>query len=151
MADSKDLKKARGEGVPPAQRPSLTPSLTPASLGFRMPAEWESHAATWVAWPHNADDWPGKFQPISWIFADIVKNLCRAEVCHILVNSADARDKARKILEGCGISETNIRFHVWPTNRIWTRDSGAIFVRDHNDEVAATDWKFNAWAKYDDW
>ena len=125
--------------------------LTPASIGFRMPAEWETHAATWVAWPHNPNDWPGKFQPIAWIFADIVKNLSRAELCHILVNSSDAREKARKILEGCGIDEANIRFHVWPTNRIWTRDSGAIFVRDHNDEVAATDWKFNAWAKYDDW
>ena len=151
MADSKDLKRGRGEGVPPTQRPQLTPALTPASLGFRMPAEWETHAATWVAWPHNANDWPGKFQPIAWIFADIVKNLARAETCHILVQSADARDKARKVLEGCGVSEANIRFHVWPTNRIWTRDSGAIFVRDHNDEVAATDWKFNAWAKYDDW
>jgi agmatine deiminase len=142
MADSKDQKKAQGEGVSP---------LTPGSLGFRMPAEWETHAATWVAWPHNPNDWPGKFQPIAWIFADIVKNLARAEICHILVNNGEDKQKALKVLEGCGIDLTNIRFHVWPTNRIWTRDSGAIFVRDHNDEIAVTDWKFNAWAKYNDW
>ena len=52
---------------------------TPASLGYRMPAEWEPHAATWIAWPHNRQDWPGKFQPIPWAYAEIVRHLSRHE------------------------------------------------------------------------
>ena len=60
-----------------------------------MPAEWEPHAATWIAWPHNADDWPGKFQAIPWVYADIVRHLSAVEDVHILVNDAAAEKRAR--------------------------------------------------------
>lgn len=116
-----------------------------------MPAEWEPHAATWIAWPHNPTDWPGRFQPIPWVYAEIVRHLVRVERVNILVNDATARRKAQKVLHEANVPLTDINFHLWPTDRVWTRDSGAIFVKKDTGEVATTDWRFNAWAKYPDW
>lgn len=124
---------------------------TPRQHGFRMPAEWAEHAATWIAWPHNPNDWPGKFQPIPWVYADIVRHLASVEDVHILVNDEAARQRAHKILTRAGADLARVHFHLWPTNRVWTRDSGPIFVRNAAGQSAITNWKFNAWAKYDDW
>lgn len=125
---------------------------TPRERGFRVPAEWAQHAATWIAWPHNPKDWPGKFQPIPWVYADIVRHLSAVEDVHILVNDAIAQRRAYSILKRSGATLDRVHFHRWPTNRVWTRDSGPIFVRNASTgELAITDWKFNAWAKYDDW
>ena len=57
---------------------------------FRMPAEWARHSATWIAWPHNPEDWPNKFQPIPWVYCEIVRWLSSVEDVHILVNDAAA-------------------------------------------------------------
>jgi agmatine deiminase len=124
---------------------------TPRQPGFRMPAEWELHEATWLAWPHNPTDWPGKFQAIPWIYAEIVRLLSAREHVHILVNTAAAERRAAGILSRAGAALDKVSFHVWPTNRVWTRDSGPIFVRKEDGQVAITDWHFNAWAKYSDW
>src|SRR5271165_3042784 len=123
---------------------------TPQEHGFRMPAEWARHEATWIAWPHNADDWPGKFQAIPWVYADIVRHLSRVEDVHILVNEAAAEKRARSVLVRTGANLKQVHFHQWPTNRVWMRDSGPIFITRPGD-VAITNWRFNAWAKYDDW
>jgi agmatine deiminase len=128
-----------------------TPSQTPHELGYRMPAEWESHAATWLAWPHNPEDWPGKFAPIPWIYAEIVRLLSQRERIHLLVEDARAASRARGILHRAGADLHQVDFHMWPTDRVWTRDSGPIFVRNAKGEVAITNWHFNAWAKYSDW
>jgi agmatine deiminase len=132
---------------------------SPRELGYRMPAEWEPHEATWIAWPHNPEDWPGKFQPIPWVYAEIVGQLAQVEDVHILVNDAAAEKRARGILKRTGTNLARIHFHHWPTDRVWTRDSGPIFLRKavqtgsgaKQDTVAVTNWKFNAWAKYCDW
>lgn len=123
---------------------------TPHAQGYRMPAEWARHTATWIAWPHNASDWPGRFQPIPWVYAEIVRHLAAVEQVHILVQSAEAEKRARGVLKRAGVSTGSVHFHPWPTNRVWTRDSGPIFVTKPGS-VAITDWKFNAWAKYPDW
>ncbi len=124
---------------------------TPRELGYRMPAEWERHEATWLAWPHNPEDWPGKFQTIPWVYAEIVRLLSARELVHILVDDARAEQRASGILERAGANLDQVRFHIWPTDRVWTRDSGPIFVRNAEGRVAITNWRFNAWAKYDDW
>jgi agmatine deiminase len=124
---------------------------TPAALGFRMPAEWEPHEATWIAWPHQRADWPGKFGPIPWVYAEIVRHLARGERVRILVNDAELERSARRKLAQAGADLSRIDFFHVPTDRVWTRDSGAIFVRDAAGAVAALDWQFNAWAKYPDW
>jgi len=127
------------------------PSALPVELDYRMPAEWEPHEATWLAWPHNAEDWPGKFQTIPWIYAEIVRLLAAREQVHILVNDPVAERRARRVLERNGVDLEQVRFHLWPTNRVWTRDSGPIFVRTPEGKLGLTDWRFNAWAKYPDW
>lgn len=119
-----------------------------------MPAEWERHQATWIAWPHNRSDWPGKFAAIPWVYADIIRHLSRVEQVNIIVASARERAQAREVLSRSDAAMMkNVRFHVWPTNRVWTRDSGPIFIRREagTDRVAITNWRFNAWAKYHDW
>jgi agmatine deiminase len=118
---------------------------------YRMPAEWEPHAATWIAWPHNPEDWPGKFQPIPWVYAEIVRHLSRVENVHILVNDLTAERRATAILQRGGASLARVHFHRWPTDRVWLRDSGPIFVKDGRGAKAVTNWKFNAWAKYPNW
>ena len=117
---------------------------------YRMPAEWEPHAATWIAWPHNAEDWPGKFQPIPWVYAEIVRHLSRVEDVHILVNDLTAERRANGLLRRAGANLARLHFHHWQTDRVWLRDSGPIFVKA-GDDLAVTNWKFNAWAKYDNW
>ena len=124
---------------------------TPRALGFRMPAEWERHAATWLAWPHNREDWPGKFGPIPWVYAEIVRLLAERERVRLLVQDAAAEKRATGILKRAGANLAQVDFHVWPTNRVWLRDSGPIFVKDSTGKPNITDWHFNAWAKYDDW
>ncbi len=124
---------------------------TPRELGYRMPAEWDRHEATWLAWPHNPEDWPGKFSPIPWLYAEIVRLLSTRERVHILVNDAKSQARAESILKRAGVNLDQVTFHLWPTNRVWTRDSGPIFVRNHEGRVAITNWHFNAWAKYSDW
>jgi agmatine deiminase len=93
-----------------------------------MPAEWEPHAATWLAWPHYHGDWPGKFEPIPWVYVEIIRNLAKHERVELIVNNSSAARQARRVLERANAFSTNIRFHNWPTNRIWLRDSGCIFV-----------------------
>ena len=124
---------------------------------FRFPAEWEPHAATWLAWPHYKDDWPGKFAPIPWVYAEIIRNLARHERVELIVNDAAAEKRARKTLELANAFSDNVRFHRWPTNRVWTRDSGCTFVfpaapsspqKQKALSLHAVHWKFNAWAKY---
>ena len=129
----------------------IAPGTTPHKLGYCMPAEWERHEATWLAWPHNREDWPGKFQAIPWVYAEIVRLLSAREQVHILVNDAKTMQRAQSILERAGAMLDRVSFHLWPTNRVWTRDSGPIFVRNSAGQLGVTNWKFNAWAKYSDW
>jgi agmatine deiminase len=125
--------------------------LTPAQLGFRMPAEWEPHEATWLAWPHETTDWPGKFAPIPWVYADVVRRLARFEKVRILIENADAENKARRVLKRSGADLNAVDFYYHPTNRSWTRDFCPIFVGSDRGKVAVTDWVFNGWAKYPNW
>lgn len=122
---------------------------------YRMPAEWEPHEATWIAWPHHRPDWPGKFEPIPWVYAEIVRNLSQHERVEIIVRDAEAEKEARTDLGRANSLNNKVRFHRWRTNRVWTRDSGCTFVHVKNPEsqnrLAAVNWRFNAWAKYDNW
>ena len=117
---------------------------------LRMPAEWEPHAATWLAWPHYKGDWPGKFEPIPWVYAEIIRHLARHERVELIVNDAASEKRARKTLTLANALSGNLHFHRWPTDRVWARDSGCTFVADAGN-LAAIKWRFNAWAKYPNW
>ena len=121
------------------------------ATGYRMPAEWARHAATWIAWPHNPEDWPNKFQPIPWVYCEIVRHLSQVEDVHLLVNDESAEKRAINMLRRQGANLARLHFHRWRTDRVWLRDSGPIFVKSKKGDVALTNWKFNAWAKYDNW
>ena len=123
---------------------------TPRSAGYRMPAEWEPHEATWIAWPHNRQDWPRRFAPIPWVYGEIVRKLSRVECVRILVRDHALERQARRVLLQTGANLEAVEFLRQPTNRVWTRDSGPLFVKNRRGEVALTGWRFNAWAKYDD-
>src|SRR6266566_1527325 len=102
---------------------------TPAGLGFSMPAEWERHEATWLGWPHNRTDWPGKLDTIRWVYGEIVRKISPGELVRMLVNNKAEEGLARRFLSRSGADVGRVEFIVHPTNRGWLRDSGPIFVR----------------------
>jgi agmatine deiminase len=116
-----------------------------------MPAEWEPHRATWIAWPHHAPDWPGKFAAIPWVYAEIVRHLLRSETVCILVDDAKMEQRVKRVLRKAGAPLARIDFFHVPTDRVWTRDYSPIFVADPSAEITLTDWHFNGWAKYPNW
>jgi agmatine deiminase len=145
---------------------STKPGPPDCDLPRCMPAEWEPHASTWLAWPHYRGDWPGKFEPIPWVYAEIIRHLGRHERIDLIVNNAASAKHARGILDKADALTKSVRFHRWPTNRVWTRDSGCTFVlcgagamarKERKAQVgdiapktdlSAVTWRFNAWAKY---
>jgi agmatine deiminase len=140
---------------------------TPAELGFAMPAEWERHEATWLGWPHNETDWPGKLDTIRWVYGEMVRKISQGETIRILVRHKAEEKLAKRYLKRAGCDLKQVEFIIHPTNRGWTRDSGPIFVRrkvrspgygrsdrlkaELRTETAIVHFHFNAWAKYDDW
>lgn len=124
---------------------TATPTEVP---GFAMPAEWATHRRTWIAWPHQRGDWPDKFEPIPWVYAEIVRRLVGSERVGIVALAAQETE-ARGLLERAGVDGTRIDFLTAATDRVWLRDSGAIFVRDGAGARVALDFRFNGWAKYD--
>jgi agmatine deiminase len=118
---------------------------------FRMPAEWAPHRATWLAWPHHEPDWPGKFGPIPWVYAEIVRALADHEPVELICHDADAAESARTHLDAHHVRIDRVRLHVAPTDRVWLRDSGPSGVHRADGSVALMQWGFNAWAKYDNY
>ncbi len=127
---------------------------TPSQLGYTMPAEWERHEATWLGWPHNETDWPGKLDTIRWVYGEMVRKIEAQEKVRILVGSKSEEKLARGYLSKAGASLRRVEFIVHPTNRGWTRDTGPIWVtreKGGRREKAIVHFHFNAWAKYPDW
>lgn len=120
------------------------PERTPAQLGYRFPAEWEPHAATWVTWPHRHKTWPGKFEPIPALWTQMIRLLAQYEPVHVLAGGAAVRDEAERMLDGAG----NVTLHDIVTNDAWTRDHGPTFlVGPTGGQQALVDWEFNAWGR----
>jgi agmatine deiminase len=116
-----------------------------------MPPEWSPHRATWIAWPHHEPDWPGKLGPIPWVYAEIARVLAEHEAVEVLCHSDDVRAAASEALTAHGANLDRIRLHSVPTDRVWLRDSAPTAVHDESGRVVLVNWKFNGWAKYDNW
>jgi agmatine deiminase len=134
------------------------PNVTPGGLGFSMPAEWEKHEATWLSWPHNPKDWPGKVDTVRWVYGEMVRKILPGETVRLLVNTKADEEIARQHLTRASADVKRVEFIRHTTNRGWTRDTGPTFVRRKNaggsnkkDETAIVHFHFNAWAKHDDW
>ena len=120
-------------------------------MSLRMPAEWEPHRATWIAWPHHEPDWPGKLGPIPWVYAEIARVLAEHEPVEILCQNADVVESARTALEAHAVNREHVSLHRAATDRVWLRDSAPTGVLDADGEVVLVNWAFNAWAKYPNW
>jgi len=127
---------------------SVAKSSAPNALGYRMPAEWEPHEGTFLGWPHELTDWPGKFAPIPWAFAEIVRHLARVEKVFLLVENAAAQTRVQNILKKSQVNLAAVHFLKIPTDRGWMRDSGPLCVNNAAGDVAFNHFVFNGWAKY---
>lgn len=128
---------------------------TPRQLGFRWPAEWEPQRATWLAWPHNESDWPGKFAGIEWVFCEMIRVLSEHEQVGLIVGSEAIAEAARYALAQVGVAPERVELLVAATDRSWTRDFLPTWlVREGGPEGAprlgAVKWQFNGWARYPD-
>lgn len=117
----------------------MTEPRSLARLGFAMPAEWAPHAATWMAWPHDDEQWIGMLEPVRREFTALVEEVATRETAHLLVADEESERDARRRLVG-----GDVRFHRVPHQDLWLRDSGPTFVA-RAGEVALLDWEFNGW------
>jgi agmatine deiminase len=114
----------------------------PAQLGYRWPAEWEPHAATWLAWPRKPETWPGKFEPIPGVWARLVRTLAEFEPVHILAGGEQIMEQARALVGDV----PSVTLHGVPTNDVWARDHGPMFLSGPPGlPPALLDWQYNAW------
>jgi agmatine deiminase len=119
--------------------------------GRRMPAEWEPHAATWIAWPHHEPDWPGKLETIPWVYAEIVRALAPAVPVRVLCQDAAIQQQARAALDAHGVDAARYTFHQVPTDRVWLRDTAPTGVVRPDGGAELVRWRFTGWAKYDNY
>ena len=150
--------RSRRSGYPPPAAMKKNFAAKPAELGFTFPAEWEKHEATWLGWPHNANDWPGKFEIIPWVYGEMVRHISGGEKINLIVRHKKDEAHARHVFKHVGVDLRKIKFVTHPTNRGWTRDTGPIFIKRQNEEgrmkkseTAIVHFHFNGWAKYDNW
>jgi agmatine deiminase len=129
----------------------MTPAPgTPAAQGFRMPAEWEPHAATWLAWPHERSDWPGpgKLEAVRWVYTEIVRHLVVGERVRLIVPDEATERRSRTLLRRAGADVDRVDWFCFPTDRSWVRDTCPTFVRGEAGAIGLVGWRFNGWAKY---
>jgi agmatine deiminase len=132
-------------------------TATPAEQSYTMPAEWELHEATWLGWPHNTSDWPGKFEVIPWVYGEMVRKISAGENIRLIVRHQQDETFARRVFKHVGVDLRKIKFVHHPTNRGWTRDTGPLFIRRPaatkrgKAQTAIVHFHFNGWAKYDNW
>jgi agmatine deiminase len=116
-----------------------------------MPAEWERHDATWIAWPHHEADWPGKLAAVRWAYTEIVRVLADHERVEILCENQAVQDAAAAMLRSHDVAMQRVNLAIAPTDRAWLRDSGPSFVWNALGEVEMIGWGFSAWAKYENY
>jgi len=132
--------------------PEIKPQkLTPASLGFSMPAEWEAHAATWLSWPHNEETWPVKrLFRVEETYLQMLEALLPQEKVHLLIPTESLQEDIFRRLKKRGVSTTNFLPHIIPTIDTWIRDYGPTFIKNKTNQKAWCKWIFNAWGnKYE--
>ncbi len=120
---------------------------TPAALGYRMPAEWEPHEATWLSWPRREGiSFPDSYDRVMPVFARMVDALADSEEVRINVWDTAHEADVVQILKAHGARDRHVRFHHNPANEPWCRDHGPIFLtRAEEPALAIVDWDYNAW------
>ncbi|MCC5906557.1 MAG: agmatine deiminase family protein [Balneolaceae bacterium] len=120
----------------------------PIESNYRMPAEWESHAATQLHWPSNRDTWPGeRLERVEVVYLDIIEILHRFEPVILLVDPSVSSFEITAKLQEREIDLSNVAVHFVPLNDVWARDCGPIFIKNSKREFLITDWEYNAWGE----
>ena len=125
----------------------MTEQKSPKQLGYRFPAEWEPQKATWLSWAHKLESWPDKFEPIPYIYTNIVKTIARFQHVNINVNDDEMLEDVKSRLTLAGVPEDRFTLYIIPTNDAWCRDHGPAFVVNPGaqEKLAVVDWGYNAW------
>lgn len=119
---------------------------TPKQLGYHMPAEWERHAATWLAWPYDRVTFPKRVRKVEQTYVRIISELTSGESVQLAVRSGEAKERAASLLKAGGVNLRRVKFHVWDYADVWFRDYGPTFVVNRNEgRSAVVQWRFNAW------
>ena len=126
-------------------------NIASSSSGYRMPAEWTRHEATWLAWPQNEVEWPGKVEAVRWMYVEFIRKLVAGERVRLLVNDAATERQVRRMLVEGGVDMRRVEVLRFRTRRGWLRDSGPMFVRARDGRRAIVHFHFNAWARYTAW
>lgn len=113
----------------------------------RFPAEWEEQRALLLCFPHNGNDWPGKYAAVKWAFVEFIKKVTSFEPLYLVVASEDLKEKVSEMLERAHVDLQQVSFIIQKTNRSWMRDSGPIIVKN-GKKSEALNFNFNGWAKY---
>ena len=114
---------------------------------WRFPAEWEKQQGILLCFPHNGNDWPGKYEAIQWAFVEFIKKIAHVEMVFLVVASEKLKQKVHGMLEIADVDLKQVSFIIHKTNRSWMRDSGPIIVKNGSKRVALN-FNFNGWAKY---
>jgi agmatine deiminase len=114
----------------------------------RLPAEWEKHEATLLAFPHDGKDWPGKYDAVKWAFVEIIRKAASHETVLLVVKSRPQRERVAAMLDQAHADTGNVRYTALNTNRSWMRDSGPVVVKRSDGRREALQFRFNGWAKY---
>jgi agmatine deiminase len=125
-----------------------TSNLTPKRLGYRFPAEWEKHAATWISWPHNLETWPGpKLKAMMPAYMQFIKEITAGELVRINVEDQKMKGRVQRQLDKYEIEHEQVQFYYHPTNDSWCRDHGPTFLVNEMGEhrKIVVDWEYNAW------
>lgn len=128
-----------------------TGGRSPRELGYVMPAEWERHEATWLAWPYDPVTFPDRVEKVEDVYVRIILALLEGEAVHLAIRDAAARRRVLAKLRGTDADLTRLDFHLFDYADVWFRDYGPIFVKDRSTgRIAMTKWRFNAWGgKYE--
>jgi agmatine deiminase len=119
---------------------------SPKKAGYRFPAEWVKHEATWLSWPHKEESWPGKLETIYTPYCQFIKIVAEGEKVRINVNDEETKAFAISELEKVGADLSQVEFYLNPTNDAWCRDHGPAFLlNEAKDYKAVVDWGYNAW------
>ncbi len=132
----------------------MTETALPASLNFRMPAEWEPQSAVWLSWPHNPNTWPGQdMAAVESVYVAMIRALHSGQTVNLLVNDRLAAERVSQTLDRAFVKPDRVRLHIIPTNDAWIRDYGPNFIvrPSGQDRIAFNKWLFNSWGGKYDW
>ena len=120
---------------------------TPKQLGYRMPAEWETHSATQLHWPSNRETWPGeRLERVENVYLHLIEALHRFEPVVLLLDPDLNHDRITERMDNYGIDLSAVHLFRTPINDVWARDCGPVFIKQRGREkFAITDWEYNAW------